>query len=199
MCRELKIKLKQKTKTLMIALMTIMLTITNLGLLNVRAESAVTSRISHQDWWLADPSTGRRDSHEAELFIGGQQAFCIDAFAKFKSGVTMHTVNFEDVGISRETAVQLSLISYFGTKVSGRTGKDWYAITQGLIWKTIHYNSTDICYVETPTNPDYATTVRLWNEILADVENYKRTPSFATQTFEVDADKSITLTDTNNA
>lgn len=199
MCKELKIKLKQKTKTLMIALMTIMLTITNLGLLDVRAESAVTSRISHQDWWLADPSTGRRDSHEAELFIGGQQAFCIDAFAKFKSGVTMHTVNFEDVGISRETAVQLSLISYFGTKVSSKTGKDWYAITQGLIWKTIHYNSTDICYVETPTNPDYATTVRLWNEILADVENYKRTPSFATQTFEVDADKSITLTDTNNA
>ncbi|WP_455684133.1 SpaA isopeptide-forming pilin-related protein [Thomasclavelia sp.] len=193
------LKLKQKTKTFMIALMTIMLTITNIGLLNVRAESAVTKGITHQDWWLADPSTGRRDSHEAELFIGGQQAFCIDAFTKFKSGVTMHTVNFEDMGISRETAVQLSLISYFGTKVPGRTGKDWYAITQGLIWKTIHYNSTDMCYVETPTNPDYATTVRLWNEILTDVENYKRTPSFATQTFEVDADKSITLTDTNNA
>lgn len=196
---ELKSKLKQKTKTFLIAFITIMITITNLGLLNVKAESAVTKGITHQDWWLADPSTGRRDSHEAELFIGGQQAFCIDAFAKFKSGVTMHTVNFEDVGISRETAVQLSLISYFGTKVPGRTGKDWYAITQGLIWKTIHYNSTDMCYVETPTNPDYATTVRLWNEILADVENYKRIPSFSTQTFEVDADKSITLTDTNNA
>lgn len=196
---ELKSKLKQKTKTFLIAFMTIMITITNLGLLNVKAESAVTKGITHQDWWLADPNTGRRDSHEAELFIGGQQAFCIDAFAKFKSGVTMHTVNFEDVGISRETAVQLSLISYFGTKVPGRTGKDWYAITQGLIWKTIHYNSTDMCYVETPTNPDYTTTVRLWNEILADVENYKRTPSFATQTFEVDADKSITLTDSNNA
>ncbi len=196
---ELKSKLKQKTKTFLIAFITIMITITNLGLLNVKAESAVTKGITHQDWWLADPSTGRRDSHEAELFIGGQQEFCIDAFAKFKSGVTMHTVNFEDVGISRETAVQLSLISYFGTKVPGRTGKDWYAITQGLIWKTIHYNSTDMCYVETPTNPDYATTVRLWNEILADVENYKRIPSFSTQTFEVDADKSITLTDTNNA
>lgn len=196
---ELKSKLKQKTKTFLIAFMTIMITITNLGLLNVKAESAVTKGITHQDWWLADPNTGRRDSHEAELFIGGQQAFCIDAFAKFKSGVTMHTVNFEDVGISRETAVQLSLISYFGTKVPGRTGKDWYAITQGLIWKTIHYNSTDMCYVETPTNPDYTTTVRLWNKILADVENYKRTPSFATQTFEVDADKSITLTDSNNA
>lgn len=196
---ELKSKLKQKTKTFLITFMTIMITITNLGLLNVKAESAVTKGITHQDWWLADPNTGRRDSHEAELFIGGQQAFCIDAFAKFKSGVTMHTVNFEDVGISRETAVQLSLISYFGTKVPGRTGKDWYAITQGLIWKTIHYNSTDMCYVETPTNPDYTTTVRLWNEILADVENYKRTPSFATQTFEVDADKSITLTDSNNA
>lgn len=198
MSKELKIELKQKTKTFMIAFMTIMITISNLGLLNVNAESAVTSGITHKDWWLADPSTGRRDSHEAELFIGGQQAFCIDAYGKFKSGVTMHTVNFEDVGISRETAIQLSLISYFGTKVAGRTGKDWYAITQGLIWKTIHYDSTDMCYVETPTNPDYATTVRLWNEILADVENYKRTPSFATQTFEVNADKSITLTDTNN-
>ncbi|MFR3520867.1 MAG: hypothetical protein ACLTT4_20875 [Coprobacillus cateniformis] len=57
MSKELKIKLKQKTKTFMIAFMTIMITISNLGLLNVKAESAVTSGITHKDWWLADPST----------------------------------------------------------------------------------------------------------------------------------------------
>ena len=45
------------------------------------------------------------------------------------------------------------------------------------IWKTLHESQghTDMCYVETPTNPNYATTVKLWNEIKADVAAYKKT------------------------
>lgn len=193
----------KRLKSLSVLIVTLMMIFNATGINNVFASSAVTSHVKHDNWWMADPSTGRRDNGdtEAELFIGGQQAFCIDAFENFKSGVTMYTVNFEEVGISREIASDCSLIAYFGTKVSGRTGKDWYAITQGLIWKTIHeaQGHTDMCYVETPTNPNYATTVKLWNEILNDVANYKKRPSFANKTYEVNADSTITLTDDNNA
>ena len=199
---EIKMKTK-RIKSLSVLIVTLMMIFNATGINNVFASSAVTSHVKHDNWWMADPSTGRRDNGdtEAELFIGGQQAFCIDAFENFKSGVTMYTVGFEEVGISREIASDCSLIAYFGTKVPGRTGKDWYAITQGLIWKTIHeaQGHTDMCYVETPTNPNYATTVKLWNEILNDVANYKKKPSFANKTYEVNADSTITLTDDNNA
>lgn len=164
---------------------------------NAFAETYTTGRISHSSWWLANPSTGRRDSHEAELLVNGEQVFCIDAMTKFKKDVEMKSVSWSTVGISEAKAKELSLIAYFGTKVSGRTGDDWYAITQGLIWKTIHSDNPDICYVETPTNPDYSTTQQLWKQILADVESYKTKPSFANETYAVDCDNTLVLNDEN--
>lgn len=193
--------MKGKIKGIFISFMSFLMIFSNFTPISVRAETYTTSAKNHSTWWLADPSTGRRDEHEAELFINGEQVFCIDAFTSFKSGVTMNAVDWSTVGISQEMAKELSLIAYFGSKVDGRKGKDWYAITQGLIWKTLHESQghTDMCYVETPTNPDYATTVKLWNEIKADVAAYKKTPSFTDGDYEVDAGKSITLTDTNNS
>lgn len=168
---------------------------------SVYAETYITGTKKHQTWWLAEPSSGRRDDNEAELLINGERVFCIDAFTKFKSNQTMNIVDWSTVGITQDMAKELSLIAYFGTQVDGRKGDDWYAITQGLIWKVLHESQghTDMCYVETNTNPDYPTTVRLWNEILSDVEQYKKTPSFSNTTVEVDADKTVTLTDTNNS
>ncbi len=193
--------MKGKIKGIFISFMSFLMIFSNFTPVSVRAETYTTSAKNHSTWWLADPSTGRRDEHEAELFINGEQVFCIDAFTSFKSGVTMNAVDWSTVGISQEMAKELSLIAYFGSKVDGRKGKDWYAITQGLIWKTLHESQghTDMCYVETPTNPNYATTVKLWNEIKADVAAYKKTPSFTDGDYEVDAGKSITLTDTNNS
>lgn len=181
--------------------MSLLLMITLISPSSVYAETYITGTKKHPTWWLADPSSGRRDDHEAELLINGERVFCIDAFTQFKSNQTMNLVDWSTVGISQDMAKELSLIAYFGTQIDGRKGDDWYAITQGLIWKVLHESQghTDMCYVETNTNPDYPTTVRLWNEILSDVEQYKKTPSFSNTTVEVDADKSVTLTDTNNS
>lgn len=165
---------------------------------SVRADSNTTGYIWHDDWYLAYPQSGTSSEHESQLLVNGEEAFCIDPYTYFKPNVSMETVSWSTVGISIDTAKELSLISYFGTKVSGRTSANWYAVTQGLIWKILHPNDANLCYVTTPLNPDYATTQRLWNEILADVERYKTVPSFAAQTVEVDADGTITLNDTNN-
>ena len=181
----------------------ILILVTSVIAPNIRQTQAATYTTGstvHQDWYLADPNSGRRDSHEAELRVNDTQVFCIDAFTKFKSGQSMNLVDWSTVNIPVSMAKELSLISYFGTKVEGRTGKDWYAITQGLIWKVLHESEghTNMCYVETPTNPNYATTVKLWNQILDDVQQYKKSPSFANQTYTVDSDSTLKITDTNN-
>lgn len=193
--------MKVKIKKVFVGVMSLLMMLTLVSPSSVYAETYVTGSKKHPTWWLAEPSSGRRDDHEAELLINGERVFCIDAFTQFKSNQTMNIVDWSTVGISQEMSKELSLIAYFGTQVDGRKADDWYAITQGLIWKVLHESQghTDMCYVETNTNPDYPTTVRLWNEILSDVEQYKKTPSFSNTTVEVDADKSITLTDVNNS
>ena len=52
-------------------------------------------------------------------------------------------------------------------------------------------------YVRTSTTPTYEATKKAWNEILADVDKYYVAPSFVSKTQTVDADKTLTLTDTN--
>lgn len=193
--------MKYKFKSLFAFIMSLMMIFTNINPIAVSAATYITSSKSHNSWWLAVPTDGRRDDKEGELLVNGERAFCIDAFTKFKSGVEMKSADWKTVGIDEELAEELSLISYFGTQVSGRTSDDWYAITQGLIWKVRHeYDGhTDMCYVETPTNPDYATTVKCWNQILADVKAYKKTPSFVNKTFEVNDGASVTVMDENSA
>lgn len=191
--------IKDNIKKAFTVLFTLIICMNTIIPAEVMAATYVTGSVPHANWWLADPDTGRRNEPEDELTVNGETVFCIDAYTRFKSGVSMNSVPWSTVGISNELAKELSLIAYFGTKVEGRTSKDWYAITQGLIWKTIHSNDSNMCYVETPTNPNYAATVSRWNEILADVAEYKKIPSFADGTYEVDANKTVTLTDTNSA
>lgn len=193
--------MKRKFKSLIFGMLSLLIVLTNITPINVNAATYTTSSKKHEDWWLAEPSAGRRDSKEGELRVNGERAFCIDAFVKFKSGVTMKTVDWKTVGISESLAEELSLIAYFGTQVSGRTSDDWYAITQGLIWKVRHEadGHTDMCYVETPTNPNYSTTVKLWNQILNDVKEYKKKPSFTNGSYNLNVGESLTLTDTNSS
>lgn len=89
--------------------------------------------------------------------------------------------------MSEAKAKRLSLIAYYGTKVAGRTSQDWYAITQGLLWREIH-DRTDLQFVTCKTAPTYQDQQRCWNEILADVDRYYVMPSFASGTHEVDMD-----------
>ena len=126
-----------KLKKVLLSVLALMMMLVNTSL-DVHAATYLTSSKKHNDWWLAEPSTGRRDSKEAELQVNGERAFCIDAFTKFKSGVEMNVVDWSTVGIKQSVAEELALIAYFGTKVEGRTSDDWYAITQGLIWKVSH-------------------------------------------------------------
>lgn len=165
--------------------------------LNASALTGITSSIKYPEWKLAYPDTEKTEGIEGYLLVNDEPVFCVNYHETFRSGKTVTQGTFADVGISEEKAKKLSLIAYYGTKVSGRTDRDWYAITQGLIWRVIHEDDS-LKYVRTNTTPNFASTQAAWNQILEDVDRYYVTPSFTDTTQTVDADGSITLKDSND-
>lgn len=162
----------------------------------VSAATYTTGSIRHEDWVLTKPD-GSTHGHEGQLQVNGVDAYCVDYEVTFHRNTEMKAGTYKDIGLTAEQAKRLAVIAYYGHKVSGRTGTDWYAITQGLLWREIE-GRTDLEFVSCKTAPTYADQQRCWNAILADVDRYYTAPSFAKNTYTVDADGSITLTDTNN-
>lgn len=162
----------------------------------VSATTYTTGSIYHDDWVLTKPD-GSTHGHEGQLQVNGVDAYCVDYETTFHKNKTMIAGTYKDIGLTAEKAKRLAVIAYYGHKVSGRNGTDWYAITQGLLWREIE-GRTDLEFVSCPTAPTLADQQKCWNAILADVDRYYMAPSFAKNTYTVDADGSITLTDTNN-
>ncbi len=108
---------------------------------NVFAATGTTGRKVYDNWILANPKDGSEHGHEDYLVVDDQPVFCVDYYTTFHKNVTAGT--YKDIGITKEKAKRLSLIAYYGTKVSGRTGKDWYAIT--LVLCQYHINALYDC------------------------------------------------------
>ena len=188
-------KLKNKMKKCALCFASAIMLISGLTT-NAFALTGTTGSIVYDDWILIDPTDGSTHGHEGYLMVDNQPVFCVDYYTTFHKNKTVTAGTYKDIGIDESKAKRLSLIAYYGTKVSGRTDKDWYAITQGLIWREIH-GKNDLEWVRTPTAYTYAEVQQKWNEILADINKYYVAPSFVSKTQSVDADKTLTLTDTN--
>ena len=163
---------------------------------NAFALTGTTDSIQYKDWVLIDPTDGSEHGTEGYLLVDDQPVFCVDYYTTFRNNKKVTAGTYKDIGITEEKAKRLSLIAYYGTKVPGRTGRDWYAITQGLLWREIHERN-DLEWVRTSTAYTYAEVQQKWKEILADVDKFYVAPSFASKTHNIDADKTLTLTDTN--
>lgn len=191
----MKERIKRYLKKTILSMTTLVMMISTLTL-NASALTGVTNSIVYKDWIMADPVTEETHSVEGYILVNNEPVFCVDYHTAFKKGVTVTAGNFSDIGIDSVKAKRLSLIAYFGTKVAGRTSKEWYAITQGLLWREIH-NDTSLNYIRTSITPNFASTQAAWNQILADVNRYYVAPSFSNVTHEVDSDGNIQLNDTN--
>ena len=187
-------KIKTMTKKSVLCIASVMM-LTNGLVTNAFALTGTTSSIRYNDWILIDPTDGSEHGTEGYLLVDNQPVFCVDYFTTFRNNKKVTAGTYKDIGISEEKAKRLSLIAYYGTKVAGRTDKDWYAITQGLLWREIHERD-DLEWVRTPTAYTYAEVQQKWKEILADVDKFYVAPSFANKTHNIDADKTLTLTDT---
>ena len=150
----------------------------------VSAATYTTGSIRHEDWVLTKPD-GSTHGHEGQLQVNGVDAYCVDYEVTFHRNTEMKAGTYKDIGLTAEQAKRLAVIAYYGHKVSGRTGTDWYAITQGLLWREIE-GRTDLEFVSCKTAPTYADQQRCWNAILADVDRYYTAPSFAKNTYTVD-------------
>lgn len=187
-------KIKTMTKKSVLCIASAMMLMNGL-VTNAFALTGTTSSIRYNDWILIDPTDGSEHGTEGYLLVDNQPVFCVDYFTTFRNNKKVTAGTYKDIGISEEKAKRLSLIAYYGTKVAGRTDKDWYAITQGLLWREIHERD-DLEWVRTPTAYTYAEVQQKWKEILADVDKFYMAPSFANKTHNIDADKTLTLTDT---
>lgn len=163
---------------------------------NAFALTGTTDSIQYKDWVLIDPTDGSEHGTEGYLLVDDQPVFCVDYYTTFRRNKKVTAGTYKDIGITEEKAKRLSLIAYYGTKVAGRTNRDWYAITQGLLWREIHERN-DLEWVRTSTAYTYAEVQQKWKEILDDVDKFYVAPSFASKTHNIDADKTLTLTDTN--
>lgn len=187
-------KIKTITKKSVLCIASVMMLMNGL-VTNAFALTGTTSSIRYKDWILIDPTDGSEHGTEGYLLVDNQPVFCVDYFTTFRNNKKVTAGTYKDIGISEEKAKRLSLIAYYGTKVAGRTDKDWYAITQGLLWREIHERD-DLEWVRTPTAYTYAEVQQKWKEILADVDKFYVAPSFVNKTHNIDADKTLTLTDT---
>ena len=187
-------KIKTITKKSVLCIASAMMLMNRL-VTNAFALTGTTSSIRYKDWILIDPTDGSEHGTEGYLLVDNQPVFCVDYFTTFRNNKKVTAGTYKDIGISEEKAKRLSLIAYYGTKVAGRTDKDWYAITQGLLWREIHERD-DLEWVRTPTAYTYAEVQQKWKEILADVDKFYVAPSFANKTHNIDADKTLTLADT---
>ena len=187
-------KIKTITKKSVLCIASVMMLMNGL-VTNAFALTGTTSSIRYKDWILINPTDGSEHGTEGYLLVDNQPVFCVDYFTTFRNNKKVTAGTYKDIGISEEKAKRLSLIAYYGTKVAGRTDKDWYAITQGLLWREIHERD-DLEWVRTPTAYTYAEVQQKWKEILADVDKFYVAPSFANKTHNIDADKTLTLTDT---
>lgn len=187
-------KLKIIMKKTLLCMASTMLLISGLATDTFALTGTTNSKI-YKNWILMD-NAGNTHGVEGHLFVDDTEVYCVDFYTDFHSGKTVTAGTYTDIGLTEEKAKRLAVIAYYGHKVPGRTDKDWYAITQGLLWREIH-GTDDVYFVTNPTAPDLATMQRCWNEILGDVDRYYTAPSFSGTTQTVDSDGTITLTDTN--
>lgn len=188
------IKLKRIMKKIILCI-SISAIMINALTINAFALTGVTNSKIYKEWILMD-NAGETHGIEGHLFVDNTEVYCVDFYTDFHRGKTVTAGTYKDIGISEEKAKRLAVIAYYGHKVAGRTGKDWYAITQGLLWREIH-ETNDVYFLTNPTAPNFTTMQRCWNEILEDVNKYYIAPSFLSTAQIVDSDGSITLTDTN--
>lgn len=148
--------------------------------------------------WDNETKYGPTGNGKSKFMLNGEDVFCVEPHNPDTSGY-YHICDIDPNTFFGETlARKLSLVAYFGTKVEGRQGDDFWAITQGLIWKLtdeVFGSQEEPYWIICPTAPDKATLDRYWAEILSDVQRYDRLPSFAGETVTIEKGQTVTLTD----
>ena len=91
---------------------------------------------------------------------------------------------------------KVRLISYYGYGYDNHTAKKWYTITQMMIWKEIDKNST-FTWTDKLSGDTITKYESEMNEINKLVENHKKLPSYANNSYTISINKPFIINDAN--
>ncbi len=167
-----------------ILLITILIVTTNVVTDEVNAATTLQLEKTSYAYTAISGSTGMsRTQNIFKMNIQGEYTFCVEFGVETFSGL-----NYEEEVYVNNNKDTLSKIAYYGYTLTSKTDYD-YAVTQMIIWEKLGNK------LITTNIPNYQARKK---EILNNVANHNKLPSFNNTTSELLIDGEITLTDTNN-
>ncbi len=164
-----------------ILLITILRVTTNVVTDEVNAASTLQLEKTSYAYTAISGSTGM--SRTQKMNIQGDYTFCVEFGVETFSGL-----NYEEEAYVNNNKDTLSKIAYYGYTLTSKTDYD-YAVTQMIILEKLGNK------LITTNIPNYQARKK---EILNNVANHNKLPSFNNTTSELLIDGEITLTDTNS-
>ncbi len=182
---------KRVFKTLSFFILTIMI-FSNITIKSFAATSGNLDVDTSLGWSFGGTSWGQAGL----MKINGKVVYCLEPLVNYVGGsVYDPSTDFNEIGISTDTAKKLSLISYFAKQRAINTGNsDWYSIASSAIWAEIGHSRG---WIESPTFSNESSVKNAISQLLNDVNNYYIRPSFHNNTKTIKVGETIRLTDTN--
>lgn len=125
-------------------------------------------------------------------------SYCLQPFIDFVSGKVniAYDTDYEIVtNMTKEKWERISLLAYYGYGYKNHTDKNWYIITQMLIWKTV--DSSDMYFTDTLNG----NRISIFENEIKELENlvakHHLKPSFNNSTINISLGETIKLEDNN--
>lgn len=179
-------KLIKKSKSKLMILLTIIISLTSLGFSTdiVKADNTLKLTMTDYAYTGTSPNTNTTLTHNiAKLSMDGKTVFCVESGVYTEDGGGY--IGSTYLHSKKEL---LSQIVYYGYTATNKSDYD-YSITQVMVWETLGdvYKSSNI--------PNYHAKKA---EIMSKVNTHKDIPSWHNKEFSVEAGKSITIKDSNS-
>ena len=126
----------------------------------------------------------------AIIRVDGKVSFCLEGFKSAHVG-NNEEVNPSEVGLSSHQVNQLALIAWYGYRSQPSTTN--YFLTQNLIWKYLGNNT----YVTSNEYPTLASQQSWFDSVMNKVNHFHDQPSFHMQSYEINVNDTLSLTDSN--
>lgn len=126
-------------------------------------------------------------------------AYCIEPLKRAKENYLYTGYELKNINqISRDTLDRISLLSYYGYMYPGHEDRNWYAITQLLIWRTISPNLTFEILDKSKQNIITNNFSSYIQELEYLVQNHYKLPKFLEKLNDLSIKKEYQLNDYNN-
>ncbi len=162
--------------------------------------SAATLNYDKSGYWYQRQEADGSNKHswyQENYYVDGQVAYCIEP--GIPEGNPMYEADWSATGLSDSIKERILLIGYYGYTYPGHQTINYRAATQGMIWKEILGNNTQVIFSTQRWGAgDRLSTANEEAEINRLIASHYIKPSFDAGVYKVQVGETLTLTDTNN-